>query len=79
MNLRKHQHVTYYAPAANVQLSAIVRRVHTDATVTIEARHVLDDRGGIASPTYLGLRYRVPVEDLKPASSGVVLEFKPRG
>lgn len=62
MTPKLHQIVTYQAN--NDTIRAIVRRVHRDGTVTVEARHVLD-RKGRAVGGYIGFRYRVRARDLR--------------
>lgn len=58
---RKHQFVTYEVRGRTI--SAIVRAVHRDGTVTVEARHELDQSGNIRG-CYLGYRYRYEANDL---------------
>lgn len=74
MKVAKHQHVTYRAPLVEVTISAIVRRVHRDGTVTVEARFVLD-KDGNATGGYLNHRYRISAKLLSPA--GGVAEILP--
>jgi len=56
--------VTYRPRYLDFDVSAVVRRQHRDGTVTVEARHVLDEHGKPDSG-YLGYRYRTPRETLK--------------
>lgn len=59
---RKHQFVTYDVRGRTI--SAIVRCAHRDGTVTVEARHELDERGRIHG-CYIGHRFRYDANDLR--------------
>lgn len=64
--LRKGSFVTY--PVRKLTISAVVRTMHRDGSVTVEARHVLDaSKPHGISGGYLGYRYRMAREDLTPA------------
>lgn len=60
--IRKGAHLTYVCNAG-VTVTAIARRVHRDDTVTVEARHTLDETGKPRG-CYLGFRYRLDAGDL---------------
>lgn len=66
VKFRKHQHVTYDCRGRTI--TAIIRRAHRDGTVTVEARHVLDDSGNIQG-CYLGFRFRYDAADLRASAS----------
>lgn len=63
-NLKPGTHVTYRPRHLDFNVSAIVRHVHRDGTVTVEARHILDDNGE-PEGGYLGYTYRFPKELLQ--------------
>lgn len=66
-SLRKGQSVVYRPRLLDFDVSAVVRTRHRDNTVTVEARHVLDDNGKPQSG-YLGYRYRTPVDCVRPTN-----------
>lgn len=61
--MRKGQFVTYKVRKQTVR--AVVRVVHRNGEVTVEARHVL--RNGEPYGCYLGYRYRMVPADLRAA------------
>lgn len=67
--MKKGDFVLYSLPFTNrmADVRAIVRTMHRDGTVTIEARHVLD-KNGKPEGGYLGYRYRVGANLLRSAA-----------
>lgn len=64
---RNGQHVEYSLPhSPDVVVEAIVRAVHGDGTVTVEARFCRDKQGD-RSGGYLGYRYRYSARTLRDA------------
>ncbi len=62
--MHKGQHLTYRLSGFG-RVSAIVRTVHRDGSVTVEARHQLKD-GEPVGP-YLGYKYRMDSSKLQIA------------
>lgn len=63
MKLRKGQFGTYsITRLGGWKVRAMVLTVHRDGTITIEARHALDEKGKIQGG-YLGYRYRMKAEN----------------
>lgn len=64
--MRKGDHVTYKVWWSDWRVDAIVRSVHRDDSVTVEARFMLDVRGQ-RTGTYIGHRYRLHQNDVQVA------------
>lgn len=64
--MKRGDHITYSpGQTGKVRVRGIVRRIHRDGTVTVEARFFLDPDGKDV-PGYLGYTYRMDPEHLKP-------------
>lgn len=61
--MKRGQAVTY--KVRKLTIRAIVRTVHRDGDVTVEATHEL--RGGKPHGCYMGYRYRMATADLRVA------------
>lgn len=62
--LEKHQFVTYRAWGTGSEISAIIKCMHRDGTVTVEAQHFLNADGEITG-AYLGYRYRMAQHEVQ--------------
>ena len=64
-SLKRGDHITYSpGQTGKVRVRGMVRRLHRDGSVTVEARFFLDPDGKDV-PGYLGYEYRMDPDHLK--------------